>query len=78
LKHDAWDMPPLFHWLRQQGNVNEQEMQRVFNCGIGMALVVAPELADTAMQLLRSAGETVWRIGTIRQRHADEAQTIIE
>jgi phosphoribosylformylglycinamidine cyclo-ligase len=78
LKRDAWDMPPLFHWLRQQGNVNEQEMQRVFNCGIGMAVIVAPELADTAMQLLRSAGETVWRIGTIRQRHADEAQTIIE
>jgi phosphoribosylformylglycinamidine cyclo-ligase len=78
LKRDAWDMPPLFHWLRQQGNVNESEMQRVFNCGIGMAVIVAPELADTAMQLLRSAGETVWRIGTIRQRHADEAQTIIE
>ena len=78
LKHDAWHMPPLFHWLRQQGNVNEQEMQRVFNCGIGMAVIVAPELADTAMQLLRSAGETVWRIGTVRQRHADEAQTIIE
>jgi phosphoribosylformylglycinamidine cyclo-ligase len=78
LKHDAWDMPPLFHWLRQQGNVNEQEMQRVFNCGIGMALVVAPELADTAMQLLQSAGETVWHIGRIRQRQADEAQTIIE
>jgi phosphoribosylformylglycinamidine cyclo-ligase len=78
LKHDAWEMPPLFHWLRQQGNVNEKEMQRVFNCGIGMTLVVAPELADTAMRLLQSAGETVWRIGTIRQRHADEAQTIIE
>ncbi|MEO5654680.1 MAG: phosphoribosylformylglycinamidine cyclo-ligase [Nitrosospira sp.] len=78
LKRDAWDMPPLFHWLRQQGNVNEQEMQRVFNCGIGMVLVVAPELADTAMQLLRSAGETVWHIGMIRQRHADEAQTIFE
>jgi phosphoribosylformylglycinamidine cyclo-ligase len=78
LKHDAWDMPPLFHWLRQQGNVNEQEMLRVFNCGIGMALVVAPEFACIAMRLLRSSGETVWHIGTIRQRHADEAQTIIE
>ncbi len=78
LKRDAWDMPPLFHWLRQQGNVNEQEMQRVFNCGIGMVLVVAPEFVDSAMQLLRSAGETVWHIGMIQQRHADEAQTIFE
>ena len=43
-------------------------MHRVFNCGIGMALIVAPELADTAMKLLQSAGETVWHIGTIRAR----------
>ena len=41
-------------------------------------LVVAPEVADNAMELLRSAGETVWHIGTIGQRDADEAQTIIE
>jgi phosphoribosylformylglycinamidine cyclo-ligase len=78
LQKEAWDMPPLFEWLRQQGNVDEKEMYRVFNCGIGMALIVAPELADTAMRLLQSAGETVWRIGTIRPRAANEAQTIIE
>ena len=71
-------MPPLFHWLRQQGNVEEKEMHRVFNCGIGMALIVGPELADTAMRLLQSAGETVWQIGTIRTRAGNEAQTIIE
>ncbi len=78
LKPEAWDRPPLFDWLQQQGNVNEQEMRRVFNCGIGMALVVAPEFADNAMQILRSAGETVWHIGMIRERHADEAQIIFE
>jgi phosphoribosylformylglycinamidine cyclo-ligase len=78
LQKEAWGMPPLFEWLRQQGNVDEKEMYRVFNCGIGMALIVGPELADTAMRLLQSAGETVWRIGTIRPRAANEAQTIIE
>ncbi|SFH13500.1 phosphoribosylformylglycinamidine cyclo-ligase [Nitrosospira sp. Nsp14] len=78
LQKNTWEMPPLFHWLRQQGNVEEKEMHRVFNCGIGMALIVAPELADKAKQLLQSAGETVWRIGTIRKRAGNEAQTIIE
>ncbi len=78
LQKNTWEMPPLFHWLRQQGNVEEKEMHRVFNCGIGMALIVGPELADKAKQLLQSAGETVWQIGTIRTRAGNEAQTIIE
>jgi phosphoribosylformylglycinamidine cyclo-ligase len=78
LQKASWDMPPFFRWLQQQGNVLDSEMHRVFNCGIGMALIMAPEFADNAMKLLESAGETVWRIGIIRQRAADEAQTIIE
>ena len=78
LRKGEWNMPPLFGWLQQQGNVAESEMYRVFNCGIGMVLIIAPELTDAAMKILRSAGETVWRIGMIRQRHANEAQTIIE
>lgn len=78
LQKGEWNMPPLFRWLREQGNVTESEMYRVFNCGIGMVLIIAPEIADTAVTILRSAGETVWRIGTIRQRDANEAQTIIE
>ena len=78
LKKEAWDVPPLFRWLQQQGNIDDSEMHRVFNCGIGMAVVVAPELADTAAQLLQSAGETVWQIGTIRPRRAAEAQTLID
>jgi phosphoribosylformylglycinamidine cyclo-ligase len=78
LKKTSWNMPPFFSWLQQQGNVLDSEMHRVFNCGIGMALIMAPEFADNAVKLLESAGETVWRIGVIRQRDADEAQTIIE
>ena len=78
LQKSAWEMPPLFRWLQQQGNVADSEMHRVFNCGIGMALVIAPEHADAALQMLQSAGETVWRIGSIRQRGAGEAQTIVE
>ncbi|PTR07485.1 phosphoribosylformylglycinamidine cyclo-ligase [Nitrosospira sp. Nsp5] len=78
LQKGHWEIPLLFRWLQEQGNVTESEMHRVFNCGIGMVLIVAPELADSAVKILQSGGETVWRIGIIRQRDANESQTIIE
>ncbi len=73
----AWELPPLFAWLRQAGNVEMQEMYRVFNCGIGMALIVAEASAAAAERLLRDAGETVYRIGRIDTRGANEAATTV-
>ena len=70
-------MPPLFSWLQQHGNVADAEMHRVFNCGIGMTVIVAPENADAALEQLRAAGETVTRIGTIEARAEGQAQTIV-
>ncbi len=78
LKKEAWTMPPLFSWLQKHGNVASEEMHRVFNCGIGMAVIVSREQAEQAMAHLRAAGETVYRIGEIRQRTGDEPQTIVE
>jgi phosphoribosylformylglycinamidine cyclo-ligase len=77
LQKRAWRMPPLFHWLQQQGNVADSEMARVFNCGIGMAIVIAPEHADTALGCLHAAGETVWTIGEIKPRQSDQAATVV-
>ncbi len=73
----AWALPPLFAWLQQHGNIAEDEMARVFNCGIGMVLVVAPSDAEAATRLLSAAGETVFRIGAIERRRGDEPQTIV-
>ena len=61
----AWPRPELFRWLQREGGVAEDEMHRVFNCGIGMVLVVAPQDAARASDVLRAAGETVYRIGRI-------------
>lgn len=77
LHRDAWVMPPLFQWLQQHGGVADAEMHRVFNCGIGMVVIVAKENAGAAITQLRAAGETVTRIGEIRARQGDEAQTIV-
>jgi len=77
LDSTAWTMPPLFHWLQQHGGVADAEMHRVFNCGIGMVVIVAQEQADAAFAQLSAAGETVFRVGAIRARAGDEHQTIV-
>jgi phosphoribosylformylglycinamidine cyclo-ligase len=77
LDRSAWEMPPLFTWLQQHGNVAESEMHRVFNCGIGMVVIVSKDVADQAMAHLRTEGEVVSRIGEIHARVGDEAQTIV-
>ncbi|WP_353192258.1 phosphoribosylformylglycinamidine cyclo-ligase [Pandoraea pnomenusa] len=77
ISKDAWTLPPLFQWLQAHGKVADAEMHRVFNCGIGMAVIVSAADADAAMQQLKDAGETVYRLGTIRERKEGEAQTIV-
>lgn len=73
----SWTMPPLFQWLQQHGGVADAEMHRVFNCGIGMTVIVSKENADAAMAQLAAAGETVYRIGEIRAREEGQAQTVV-
>jgi phosphoribosylformylglycinamidine cyclo-ligase len=78
LHRDAWTLPPLFQWLQQHGGVADAEMHRVFNCGIGMVVIVAADIADQAQAELARLGETVYRIGEIRERRGDEAQTLVQ
>lgn len=61
----GWTVPPVFGWLARAGGVAPGEMLRVFNCGIGMAVVVGPAIVGDAMALLEGEGETVMRIGQI-------------
>jgi phosphoribosylformylglycinamidine cyclo-ligase len=77
LDRRAWPRPPLFDWLQAHGGVDEQEMLRVFNCGIGMVVVVAKHDAERATTLLEGAGERVYEIGVIRSRGPGEAQTLV-
>ena len=61
----SWPVPPVFAWLARTGGVAADEMVRVFNCGVGMAAVVAEADADAALALLAEHGETACRIGRI-------------
>ena len=77
LQRSSWPRPPLFDWLQSEGGIADSEMHRVFNCGIGMVLVVAPEHAEQAVRSLAAAGESAYRIGAIAQRSGDEPQTVV-
>ncbi|MBC3863825.1 phosphoribosylformylglycinamidine cyclo-ligase [Undibacterium jejuense] len=77
LHKDGWVMPPLFTWLQQHGGVADAEMHRVFNCGIGMVVIVSADNADAAIAHLAASGETVSRIGEIRAREGNEHPTIV-
>jgi phosphoribosylformylglycinamidine cyclo-ligase len=76
IEASSWPRPPLFKWLQQQGNVAEEEMHRVFNCGIGMVAVVAAAEAKRAAAKLRAAGETVYEIGKVEKAKGEPAAAI--
>ena len=65
----SWSVPPVFRWLAKTGGVPALEMTRVFNCGLGMAVVVSDP--DAAAALLTEQGETVHRVGTIQAGEGD-------
>lgn len=65
LKKNAWSAPDVFKYLQAAGPVDEAEMFRVFNMGIGFVLIVAPDFADSIQDKLTRYGEQVYRIGTI-------------
>jgi len=77
LHRDSWQMPELFRWLQMKGGVADAEMVRVFNCGIGMVVIVSPDQADTAIKSLSAQGLKAWTVGEVVERPKDAPQTIV-
>ena len=67
IRRGTWPTPPVFAWLQKLGEVEQAEMERVFNMGIGMVMVVAPFFADSIRQQLKRSGLQSWEIGYICQ-----------
>ena len=74
---NSWTRSPLFQWLQQAGNISDDEMHRVFNCGIGMVVIVSANDADKAREILSAQGETVFTLGEIRALPVGEAPTVV-
>ena len=74
---NSWTRSPLFQWLQQAANISDDEMHRVFNCGIGMVVIVSANDANQAREILSAQGETVFTLGEIRALPAGEAPTVV-
>jgi len=77
LHRDSWQMPELFRWLQMKGGVADAEMVRVFNCGIGMVVIVSPSQADAAIKSLTAQGLKAWTVGEVLERPKGATQTIV-
>lgn len=77
LHRDSWQMPELFRWLQMKGGVADAEMVRVFNCGIGMVVIVSPDQVDVAIKSLTAQGLKAWTVGEVVERPKDAPQTIV-
>ena len=77
LHRDSWQMPELFRWLQMKGGVADAEMVRVFNCGIGMVVIVSADQADAAIQFLKAEDLHAWTVGEVVERPTGAPQTIV-
>lgn len=78
LDANAWDLPPLFKWLAELGNIEPRELATTFNCGIGMIVAVSEENVDGALSLLEEQGEAPKVLGKLVPRDGDAEQVVIK
>jgi len=77
LEASKWPRPPVFKWLQRHGAIEDAEMVRTFNCGIGMVAVVARSDAKAAIDAFSARGVEAFEIGAIVERPAGAPQTIV-
>ena len=66
IDRSSWQLPPVFDWLQRAGRIEESELFRTFNCGVGMILVVPAEQLNSALSTLADLELEAWHIGEIR------------
>ncbi len=73
----SWQVPPIFNFIKRLGNISEEEMYRVFNCGIGFVIIVGKDSLEEVETLLSALGETYYIIGYIEKAKENEPQVIL-
>ncbi|MAH72983.1 MAG: phosphoribosylformylglycinamidine cyclo-ligase [Cellvibrionales bacterium TMED49] len=74
----SWEIPKVFNWIKQEGNLDLREMYRTFNCGIGMVICVSPRDIDRAIMVLKKSGEEPFLIGHVETSNTVEAKVCLE
>ena len=72
LDSDSWKLPEIFQFLQNGGNIDINEMYRVFNCGVGMVIVVPASESADAIDQLNNLGEDAWLIGEIVTNNGEQ------
>ena len=67
IERDSWPIPPVFTWLQRLGEVDQEEMEQVFNMGVGLAMIVSPYYAESIRRQLKRDGLQTWFIGRVRK-----------
>ena len=67
IERDSWSIPPVFKWIQELGNIGDDEMDRVFNQGLGLTLIVSEYYADNIRRMLKRSNLESWQIGTIKE-----------
>ncbi len=75
---ESWEVPPIFKFLQESGKINDDEMLRVFNCGIGLVMVVSKEDTDEVLLNLKAVEEEPFLIGEIRKKEEGAFPVIFE
>ena len=76
IDENSWQLPEVFQWLQENGNVELTEMYRTFNCGVGMVLIASADEADAIISALKQNDETAWALGTIET--GDKQQVVFK
>ena len=70
---DSWDVPEIFEWLQKNGNIQENDMFRIFNCGIGMVLIVNPDIVENVMNHIREHNYKCFKIGLVKNKDSNNS-----
>ena len=68
INKDSWEMPEVFKWLQSQGNISDSDMLRIFNCGIGMVLIMNDSAKDQVIDSIKHQGYAAYNIGVIKEK----------
>ena len=77
LERGSWEVPPVFPWVQRLGKIAADEMERVFNMGVGLVLVVSPHFADSIKSQLADLGFPAAQIGTVRAATPAEQRVVL-
>jgi phosphoribosylformylglycinamidine cyclo-ligase len=76
IRFGTWDIPPVFTWLRKQGDLSWEEMLQIFNSGIGYMLIIRPDIEEDVMSRLRALGQDAWIIGEMSERPGEDSEQV--